>query len=112
MTKSSKAFHDYVINDLFHHVEGITSRAMFGGYGIYQHGVFFALIAQDTLYFRVNEQTRPEYEARGSEPFHYLAKDNKQVTITYWEVPSDVMEDPDMLQEWIVKAVAAKVSAK
>ena len=32
-----QSFHDYVVNDVLVGISGITSRAMFGGWGIYPH---------------------------------------------------------------------------
>ena len=70
----------------------VTSRAMFGGYGIFHEGVMFALIADDTLYFKVNESNRAMYEQAGSKPFPH--------GISYWEVPAELLEDDNKPQEW------------
>ena len=32
----------------------VVARAMFGGYGLYLHGVMFALVTEDTLYFKTD----------------------------------------------------------
>ena len=40
----------------------VMSWAMFGGYGIFHEGVMFALIADDALYFKVNESNRVMYD--------------------------------------------------
>ena len=42
-----ESFHEYVIGDVLGHISGITSRKMFGGYGIYLDGVIFAIITDD-----------------------------------------------------------------
>src|SRR5690348_7405056 len=48
----------------------VESRAMFGGYGIYSEGVFFALLSsQGVLYFRVGDANLPDFVKAGSEPF-------------------------------------------
>ena len=70
----------------------IQSRAMFGGYGIFHEGLMFALISDDTLYFKVNESNRDTYEKAQSKPFPH--------GISYWEVPTDVLEDNAKLHEW------------
>jgi TfoX-like protein len=38
----------------------------------YARDVFFALIFDDTLYFKVDDSTRPEFEARGMAPFRLI----------------------------------------
>ena len=68
----------------------VTSRAMFGGFGIFHKGVMFALIADDTLYFKVNVSNRAMYEQAGSKPFPH--------GISYWEVPAELMEEDSRLQ--------------
>ena len=70
----------------------VMSRAMFGGYGIFHEGVMFALIADDTLYFKVNESNRAIYKKAGSKPFPH--------GISYWEVPAELLEEDGKLHEW------------
>ena len=51
--------------------EGVSSKAMFGGYAIYKDGVMFGLIAEDTLYLKVDDFNRFEFERLDLEPFIY-----------------------------------------
>lgn len=76
----------------------ITSRVMFGGYGIFHVGLMFALISDDVLYFKVNESNRNMYKEAGSSQFHH--------GISYWEVPDNVLEDLDRLYEWVNISIA------
>lgn len=94
------------MKDVFAGIEGITSRRMFSGYGIYRYGKIFAFIIDDTLYFKVGENNRSEYEKAGSKQFTYTHKSGKRVLMPYWEVPSDVMEDTQRLQDWIEASCA------
>ena len=57
---------------------------MFGGVGIYAQGLFFALIAEDRLYFKVDDTTRPSFEQRGMEPFRPFGEDS---AMGYYELP-------------------------
>ena len=72
------------IMDLLAPIGNIRSRAMFGGYGIFLEGDMFALIWRSTLYFKVNESNRTDYEKAGSRQFHPMP---------YYEVPAEVMEN-------------------
>src|SRR4051812_28302033 len=47
----------------------VTAKPMFGGVGLYCQGLFFGLIDDDTLYLKVDDATRPEFERAGSRPF-------------------------------------------
>jgi DNA transformation protein len=65
---------------------------MFGGYGIFHEGLMFALISEDSLYFKVNESNRDMYKRTQSKPFPH--------GISYWEAPAEVLEENTKLHEW------------
>jgi DNA transformation protein len=102
---TSPEYHRYIIDKLIL-LGDVTSRAMFGGYGIFHAGLMFALISDDVLYFKVNESNRNMYEEAGSSQFPH--------GISYWEVPDDVLEDVDRLYEWanISITIAEEASRK
>lgn len=78
---------------------------MFGGVGIYDGELFFALIAGDTLYFKADDVNRPDYEARGLGPFKPF-EDHDEV-MSYYAVDADTLEQVDELREWSMKAIDA-----
>jgi DNA transformation protein and related proteins len=104
----SPSYREFVLEQLGR-VTPVTGRSMFGGVGIYARGLFFALIAEDRLYFKVDEATRPEFEQRGMEPFRPFGEDS---AMGYYEVPADVMEDLAQLEPWMQKAIDVAAKAK
>lgn len=88
----------------------VTSRRMFGGVGLYSDGVFFGIIANDTLFFKVDDTTRERYVERGSQPFRPY-KDRPEVSMSYFHVPADVLEDADELVPWARSAVGAAAAS-
>lgn len=103
MSKLAAEFHDYVMGDVLGHIDGVTSRKMFGGYGIYLDGNIFALIVEDELYFKVDETNRADYEAIGSHPFVYTGHKKKgPVEMPYWTVPEEIMSNPEKVYDWAV----------
>jgi DNA transformation protein len=80
----------------------IQTKAMFGGVGIYGEGLFFALIAEDALYFKVNDTNKPDFEAAGMTPFH---PDGSPRPMNYWELPADVLSNDEELKVWVDKAL-------
>jgi DNA transformation protein len=82
---------------------------MFGGLGFYSGGIFFGLVYKERLYFKTDDATRPEYEARGSEGFRPRAN-LEGMKMTYYTVPAEVLEDEDELVRWARKAVAAALA--
>ena len=87
-------------------VGSVSSRAMFGGYGIYLHGLIFAIVVDDVLYFKVGDNNRADYEAMGCGPFQYDSK-GKVMTMSYYELPESVLSDPQELALWVKKALDA-----
>jgi DNA transformation protein and related proteins len=86
----------------------VTSRRMFSGAGIYSDGVIFALVLRDdTLYFKVDDGNRAQFEAEGLEPFRYEAKGRTVEVGAYWHVPERLFDDPDEMLEWARAALAA-----
>jgi DNA transformation protein len=83
---------------------------MFGGVGIYGEDLFFALIDDDTLYFKVDESNHPDFEARGMEPFQPYGEDGE--TMGYYRVPEDLLEDQEVLGQWAEKAIIVARRAK
>ena len=83
----------------------IVSKRMFGGVGLYFDGLFFGLIADDVLYFKVDDENRRAYEAAGSKPFQPYGDDS--YSMSYYEVPVEVLEDVDQLKAWARGAVVA-----
>jgi DNA transformation protein len=82
----------------------VTSRPMFGGHGFYWRGVIFAITYRERLYFKVGEETKPAFEARGMGPFR---PNERQTLKSYFEVPPDVLSDPEALLSWAGEAIRA-----
>lgn len=89
----------------------VSARRMFGGIGLYRDGVFFAIISSDVLYFKAGEANRDDYATRGMQQFQpFRAK--PELSLNYYAVPADVLEDQDECVHWVQRAVAAAVAAK
>jgi DNA transformation protein and related proteins len=106
----SGTFRTFVLEQLGRTVQGIRGRAMFGGVGIYAGNLFFALVDDDTLYFKVDDSNRPEFEARGMGPFRPYGEDGE--VMQYYRVPEDLLEDADALCQWAQRAIAVARRAK
>lgn len=100
----SPSFRSFVIDQLSRAVPRIRARSMFGGVGIYGGDLFFALIADDTLYFKVDDATRPDFEALGMGPFQPYGEDGE--VMQYYQVPAELLEDVEALRPWVEKAMS------
>lgn len=101
-----ESFHEYVI-DLFRNFPGITSRGMFSGWALYQDDIVFAIIAEGELYFKSDKHIQSYFEQANSHPFIYSRKDSKSITLSYWSVPEEVLENEVELSLWVERSVEA-----
>jgi DNA transformation protein len=104
----SREYLEYVLEQL-DRLGGMRHNRMFSGWGLYQHDVFFGLIFSDTLYFKVNDTNRPEYESRGMRRFQPY-EDRPHLSFTYYEVPAEVLEDREELTAWARRSVQAALA--
>lgn len=104
------SFRAFVLDQLGLSITGIRARSMFGGVGIYAGDVFFALIDDDTLYLKVDDSTRPDFEAAGMGPFLPFGENGE--VMQYYQLPVEVLEDSDSLRSWAEKAIATAERAR
>jgi DNA transformation protein len=100
----SPSFKAFAIEQLSRAVPRVRARSMFGGVGIHAGDLFFALIDDDTLYLKVDDSNRADFEARGLRPFQPYGETGE--VMQYYEVPGDLLEDADGLRPWAEKSIA------
>lgn len=93
-----------LVLELLAPVGEVRSRAMFGGFGIYQRETFFAIVDDDRLYFKTDAAAR-KYAALGLEPFTYTAR-GKTVALRYHDAPPEVFESPEVMRSYALEAIA------
>ncbi len=106
----SDDYRDFVLEQLAT-AGRVTPRAMFGAVGLYLDGLFFALIDDDTLYFKTDDSNRARFEQAGSKPFCPYP-DRPDQPMAYWQVPAEVLEDPDQLAAWAREALAVALAKR
>lgn len=79
-------------------LKSVRPRAMFGGVGLYADDVFFGIMAADALYLKVDDSNRGQYDAAGMTAFQPYA--GRPMTMSYYQVPANVLEDGDELTAW------------
>ncbi|MEO8295158.1 MAG: TfoX/Sxy family protein [Gemmatimonadota bacterium] len=106
----SPSFRAFVLEQLERVVPDIRARSMFGGVGLYAGDLFFAVVDDDTIYFKVDDTNRGMFEHHGMEPFQPGGPGGE--VMQYYQVPEAVLEDVDELRVWIESAVAVARSRK
>ena len=75
------------------------AKRMFGGVGIFHQGLMIALIADGSLYLKVDRQTQEIFKQQGSHAFSYL-KNDKECKLSYFLATEDFFEDHDACMHW------------
>jgi DNA transformation protein len=89
----------------------VEARYMFGVWGLYHQGSFFALIAGDALYLKSDEENRAEFDARGLGSFTFEMKGDERIVTRYRAVPEEALEDPAEMARWARLGYAAALRA-
>ena len=104
---------DYVVHcqELFAPLGPVRVKRMFGGFGVYVDEVFIALVADEQLYLKADDETRARFEAAGCTPFTYEAA-GKRTALGYWSAPDDAMESSALMMPWARLAIAAALRSR
>jgi len=85
----------------------VTMRRMFGKTGVFCDGLMFGMIADDTLYVRVDDHNKSVFkEAEAAPPLNYEKK-GRTIDLSFWRVPERLLDEPDELVVWARAALAA-----
>ena len=91
------------LDELFEGFGPITTRAMFGGHGVYHAGTIIGIVIDEGLYLKVDAQTRPAFEAAGCAPYVYTGQ-QAPITMSYWSVPEEALDSPQAMLPWARRA--------
>jgi len=111
MQRTRSDFVEHVVETM-RELGPVTPKQMFGGWGLYHDGLFFALIAEDALYLKVDDENRAQFEAAGLEPFVYVTKDGDRMAMSYHQAPPEALESPAMMTAWARSGYEAAIRAK
>jgi len=86
-----------------------SARKMFGGVGLYCDGIFFGLIDDDVFYLKSDETTRQAFLSRGAVKW---SPPGMGETFGYLSVPDEILEDPELLKDWVRDACGVALRKK
>jgi DNA transformation protein len=85
----------------------ITLRRMFGKTGVFCDALMLGMVRDNTLYFRVDDESRETFkEAEAYPPLNY-AKKGDTIDLAFWRAPERLFDEPDELLAWARAALAA-----
>ncbi|CAH1191244.1 TfoX domain containing protein [Candidatus Nitrotoga sp. BS] len=111
MTTPSTEYTEYIL-ELLEPIGPVRTGRFFGGVRISNGIAQFAMIMENCLYFVVDEITRKKYELAGMEPFSYMTKKGKVLVRRYFELPEDILNDPEQLRIWASEAMSIASKTK
>lgn len=103
-------FRDYVL-DILGPAANVTVRRMFGGLGFFVDGVMFAIGSADDIYFKVDDSLVAAFEAHGMGPFLFQSKRGEAALRTYYQLPAEILEDPEEIVVWAERSIDAAMRA-
>ncbi|WP_048648808.1 TfoX/Sxy family protein [Nitratireductor soli] len=99
---------DDAIHDLFAGLGPVTIKRMFGGKGVYHHGVVFALEVGDEIVLKADGESAPLFAEQGCRQWVYQGHSKRgPVAMPYWSIPEAALDDPDEMAIWARRAFEA-----
>src|SRR5438132_5614349 len=85
----------------------IAVRRMFGKTGVFCDGLMFAVVTDDTLYFRVDDGNQAAFEEAKSFPPLNYGKQGRTIDLSFWRAPERLFDEPDEFLAWARLALEA-----
>lgn len=101
----SSHFIDYLA-EILAPLGSVRSKRMFGGVGVYIGDLFCAIIVDDSLYFKGDDENEAEFAAAGCPAFTY-EKDGVVHAMRYYRTPDAAMDEAEEMRRWARLGLAA-----
>ncbi|MEO9965789.1 MAG: TfoX/Sxy family protein [Reichenbachiella sp.] len=73
-------------------IDGLSSKKMFGGYGIFNDGKMFGMVgSKGQAYLKVDDSNKAQFEKAGAKPHSKMP---------YLSIPDDILADQEKLVHW------------
>ena len=78
-------------------LEEVSSKKMFGGYGLFYKGKMFGMItAKGGAYLKADDSNKEDYLALNS---------SKHSRMPYYEIPDEIFNNDKLLISWVQKSI-------
>ena len=97
MTNNSSLSAELLVEKL-QPINGVTSKKMFGGFGVFHEGKMFGMVdSKGNCFLKADDSNRSDFEAKGSQ---------KHGKMPYSSIPQEILEDTNTLISWARKSIA------
>ncbi len=104
------------LEELFEPLGPIKTKSMFGVDGVFirlpDGDLMFGLVASETLYLKVDDTNRIDFQEEDKRPFVFETKNGKQDVASYYELPEALYDEPDIFMDWAKKALDVALRAR
>jgi DNA transformation protein len=100
------------IEEVFAGLGRVSVKRMFGGKGVFHQGLMVGVEFAGELLLKTDETSAPAFEAAGSRRWSYQRKGGKVIPMSYWTIPPDAFDDPDLMARWVRLAFEAALRAR
>ncbi len=103
--KNDNSYTEYIIYDVLGHINGISTKPMFSGTGIYLDGEIVAFVTGGELYFKNDSELKEKYLSLDCHPFVYTKKyKDKEIELCYISATEEMIEDREIMSERIYES--------
>ena len=95
----SKEFQAFA-EELLHELGPIQIKRMFGGAAAYRDGLIFALLDDDAIWIKVDDQNEATFADQGLPRITYPMKDGRIMDMAYRRLPDSALDDPSEAARW------------
>jgi len=92
--------------ELLEPLGSVRVKRMFGGHGLYVDELFIAIVDDEQLFLKADEQSLPAFDAAGCAPFCF-DKQGETIQTHYRCAPEEAMESPALMRPWARLALEA-----
>ena len=105
--KKDTSYHDFIVYDIMSRLPEISSRAMMSGWCVYSDKIPFAFIIENQLYLKAKGAFAEKLASLGWTQFSYEKSNGKTITMCYWLVPEDLLDNQELFNEIAEEALAS-----
>lgn len=95
------------LQELFAALGDITVKRLFSGKGIYHRGLIVGALMDGDVLLKGDAESGPEFEAAGAARWTYTYPDGRTISMPYWSLPAEAVDDPERAAVWVQRAYAA-----
>lgn len=86
----------------------VATRSLFRLQGLYLDGQYFGFVTDGVVYFRKDEESKPDYVARGMRAYQPTSRPRGPKTVDRnFTVPQDVLDNEELVRKWALRAAKA-----